>query len=49
MRTAILPTRKNLYKPMAPIDQPDVEFVVPSDNEKYRDLKIYTRYFDSEM
>jgi hypothetical protein len=40
-QTAILETRETLYKPIVPIDQNDLEFVIPGDNETYTDLNIH--------
>jgi hypothetical protein len=40
VQTAFLETRDTLFKPIAPVHQTDLEFVIPGD-EMYRDLTIY--------
>jgi hypothetical protein len=38
-------TQQKLYKTIAPIDQSDLEFLLPADNETYVDpnLKLYIK------
>ena len=40
VQSAILGTRVIQYKPIAPVDQDVLEFIIPSDNEHYIDLNI---------
>jgi hypothetical protein len=42
---AIQETNEVVYKPNAPIDQIDVEFLIPADSDMYvhPDIKIYIR------
>ena len=40
VQTAILETNVVHYKPIATVDQNDLEFLVPGDNETYIDLDI---------
>ena len=44
-QSSILGTVETRYKPIAPVDQSDLEFVIPGDNESYVDLdiKLYVR------
>ena len=39
-QTAILRTRETLYKTIAPVKQSYLEFVIPGDNETYKDLNV---------
>jgi len=41
----VLATIENAYKPIAPVDQNDLEYFIPADNETYiyLDIKIYVR------
>jgi len=45
IQTALLGTVENVYKPFAPVEQNDLEFVIPSDSGTYIDLdiKLYVR------
>jgi hypothetical protein len=45
VHNAILDTSDVVYKPIAPIDQSDLEFLIPSDPETYvdPDIKLYIR------
>jgi len=40
VQTAILETNAVHYKPIATVDQKDLEFFIPADNEAYIDLDI---------
>jgi len=40
VQTAILETNAVHYKPIATVDQNDLEFFIPADNETYIDLDI---------
>jgi hypothetical protein len=41
VQTSVLWSRVTHYKPIAPVDQSDLEFVVPGDAETYVDLEIH--------
>jgi hypothetical protein len=45
IQTAVLGTVETIYKPLAPVEQNDLEFVIPCDSDTYIDLdiKIYVR------
>jgi hypothetical protein len=45
IHTSVLGTTEIAYKPIAPVDQNDLEFLIPSDNDTYIDLdiKLYVR------
>jgi len=43
LQTAILETNPVHYKPIATVDQNDLEFLIPADNEIYIDLDIKLR------
>jgi len=45
MQTSVLGTKETAYKPIAPIDQNDLEFLIPSYNDTCNDLdiKLYIR------
>jgi hypothetical protein len=45
VQTSILETTEVEYKPLAPVDQTDLEFSIPSDHDTYIDLdiKLYVR------
>jgi len=38
--TSVVGTIETAYKPIAPIDQKDLEIFIPVDNERYIDLDI---------
>jgi hypothetical protein len=38
IQSSILETVETRYKPIAPLDESDLEFVIPADNESYVDL-----------
>ena len=40
IQTAVLGSVKTLYKPLAPVEQNDLEFLIPGDNDTYIDLDI---------
>jgi hypothetical protein len=40
VQTSVQETTEVIYKPIAPVDQSDLEFLVPSDNDIYIDLNI---------
>ena len=41
VQSAVLGTRVAQYKPIAPVDQSDIEFIIPGDNESYIDMNIH--------
>jgi hypothetical protein len=41
VQSAVLGTRVAQYKPIAPVDQSDIEFIIPGDNESYIDVNIH--------
>jgi len=45
IQTAVLGTVGTVYKPIAPVEQNDMEFLIPGDNDTYIDLdmKLYVR------
>jgi len=45
IQTSVLETIETVYKPNAPVDQSDLEFLIPADNDTYIDLdiKLYIR------
>ena len=45
IQTAVLGTVKTVYKPLAPVEQNELEFLIPGDTDTYIDLdiKIYVR------
>jgi len=45
IQTPVLGTTEFAYKPIAPVDQNDLEFLIPADNDTYIDLdiKLYVR------
>ena len=40
MQTSVLGTTDVAYKPIALVDQNDLEFLIPADNDTYIDLDI---------
>ena len=40
IQTAVLGTVETVYKPFAPVEQNDMEFVIPGDSDTYIDLDI---------
>ena len=40
IQTSVLGTIETAYKPIAPVDQTDLEFFIPPDNDPYIDLDI---------
>lgn len=45
IQTSILETTETAYKPKAPVNQSDLEFLITADNDTYIDLnsKLYIR------
>jgi len=45
IQTSILETVETVYKPIAPVEQSDLEFLIPADSDTYIDLdiKLYVR------
>jgi len=45
IQTAVLGTVETVYKPFAPVEQIDLEFLIPGDSDTYIDLniKLYVR------
>jgi hypothetical protein len=45
IQTSILETVETVYKPIAPVEQSDLEFLIPADSDTYIDLdiKLYMR------
>jgi len=45
IQTSVLGTIQTAYRPIAPVDQNDLEFCIPADNDTYIDLdiKLYVR------
>jgi len=45
IQTSVLGATKDAYKPIAPVDQNDLQFLIPADNDTYIDLdiKLYVR------
>jgi len=45
VQTAVLETIETVYKPIAPVDQSDLEFLIPGDIDTYidPDIKLYIR------
>jgi len=45
VQTAVLETIETVFKPIAPVDQSDLEFLIPGDNDTYidPDIKLYIR------
>ena len=41
LQTAVVSSRVTHYKPIAPVNQSDLEFVIPGDGETYVDLNIH--------
>ena len=43
VQTSVLGTIENAYKPIAPVDQNDLEFLIPGDKENYirLDIQLY--------
>jgi len=40
IQMSLLGTLESLYKPIAPVDQNDMEFLIPVDSDTYIDLEI---------
>ena len=40
IQTSILETVETVYKPIAPVEQSDLEFFIPADSDTYVDLDI---------
>ena len=45
IQTAVQVTVETVYKPLAPVEQNDLEFLIPGDSDTYIDLdiKLYVR------
>jgi hypothetical protein len=43
IQTAVLGTVETMYKPLAPVEQNDLEFVILGDSDTYIDLDIKLR------
>ena len=45
IQTAVLVSVETVYKPLAPVEQNDLEFLIPGDSDTYIDLdmKLYVR------
>jgi len=45
IQTSVLETIETVYKPIAPVEQSDLQFLIPADNDTYIDLdiKLYVR------
>ena len=45
IQTAVQGTVETVYKPLAPVEQNDLEFLIPGDSDTYIDLdiKLYVR------
>ena len=42
IQTAVQGTVETVYKPLAPVEQNDLEFLIPGDSDTYIDLDIKT-------
>ena len=43
IKTSVLETIETVYKPIAPVEQSDLEILLPADNDTYIDLDINSR------